>query len=121
MMAWPLRVLLIAGAFFILVFVLNKIRRNQLFTSDAVFWFLFSACLVIAAIFPQIIYWLTALLGVESPANLVFLLVLAILIFKMLVYSVEVAHLRLKMMQLAEHVAIREYDIEIDENSSSCN
>ena len=107
-MSLPLRIALIVGAAMILAFVLNKIRKSQLFTSDAVFWFLFSACLVVVAIFPQIMFWLTSLLGVESPANLVFLAIIAILIMKMLMYSVEIARLRLSLNQLTQHVALRD-------------
>ena len=86
-----LRILLIVGAIAMLAFVLGKIRNSQLKTSDAVFWFLFAGCLVVISIFPQIVYWAAALVGIQSPANLVFLLVFIILIVKLLLSSVETA------------------------------
>ena len=103
-----LRILLIVGAIAMLAFVLGKIRNSQLKTSDAVFWFLFAGCLVVIAIFPQIVYWAAALVGIQSPANLVFLLVFIILIVKLLLSSVETAQLKSKLNTLVEYEALRD-------------
>ena len=103
-----LRILLIVGAICMLCFVLKRIRCSQLQTNDAVFWFIFAGCLVVISVFPQIIYWLCALLGIESPANLVFLLVIAIVIVKLLAVSVELAQTRNKVNRLVQHVALHE-------------
>lgn len=105
-----LRVLLIVGAIAVLAFVLGKIRNSQLKTSDAVFWFLFAGCLVVVSVFPQIIYWLSDLVGIQSPANLVFLLVSIILIIKVLMLSVENAQQKGKLNQVVEHLALREHE-----------
>ncbi len=102
-----LRILLIVGAICMLIFVLNKIRRSQLQTNDAVFWFLFAGCLVVVSVFPQIIYWLCSLIGIESPANLVFLLVFVILIIRLLTTSVETARLKNKLERLTQSVALQ--------------
>ncbi len=91
-----------------LAFVLGKIRNSQLKTSDAVFWFLFAGCLVVISIFPQIVYWAAALVGIQSPANLVFLLVFIILIVKLLLSSVETAQLKSKLNTLVEYEALRD-------------
>lgn len=104
-----LRILLIVGAICMLIFVLNKIRKSQLQTDDAVFWFVFAGCLVIVSVFPQIIYWLCALIGIESPANLVFLLVFAILIIRLLTTSVETARLKSKLDRLTQSVALQNW------------
>ena len=103
-----LRILLIVGAIAMLAFVLGKIRNSQLKTSDAVFWFLFAGCLVVISIFPQIVYWAAALVGIQSPANLVFLLVVIILIVKLLLSSVETAQLKSKLNTLVEYEALRD-------------
>lgn len=102
-----LRILLIVGAICMLIFVLNKIRKSQLQTDDAVFWFIFAGCLVIVSVFPQIIYWLCSLIGIESPANLVFLLVFVILIIRLLTVSVETARIKSKLDRLTQSVALQ--------------
>lgn len=102
-----LRILLIVGAICMLIFVLNKIRKSQLQTDDAVFWFIFAGCLVVVSVFPQIIYWLCSLVGIESPANLVFLLVFVILIIRLLMTSVETARLKNKLNWLTQSTALQ--------------
>lgn len=99
-------VFLVAGAILALTYVVVKIRHNQLTTSDAVFWFLLTLVLIIAAIFPQIVYWLSGLLNFESPANFVFLCILVVLMFRQLTISVENAQLRSKIIQLTQALAL---------------
>lgn len=66
-------IVLIAGAILALIYVVVKIRHNQLATSDAVFWFLLALVLIVMALFPQVVYFFSNALGFESPANFVFL------------------------------------------------
>ena len=99
-------VVLIVGALCALAYVVVKIRHNQLATSDAVFWFLFALALIVMAVFPQVVYSLSSLLGFESPSNFVFLCVLAVVIFRQLSSSVENARLRSKIAQLTQVIAL---------------
>lgn len=101
-----LRVALIVGAILMLAYVLNKIRKAQLQTNDAVFWFLFAGCVVVVSIFPQIIFCISQLIGIQSPANLVFLIIVAILVIKLLGMSVENAKLKQKIDRLTQFVAL---------------
>ena len=103
-----LRLALIIGAVLMLAYVLNKIRKSQLLTNDAVFWFIFAGCLVVIAVFPQIAFWLSDLIGIQSPVNLVFLVIVAILIIKLLSMSVENAKLKQKTDRLVQHIALQD-------------
>lgn len=103
-----LRAVLILGAIALLGFVLNKIRKSQLQTSDAVFWFVLAGCLVVLAVVPQIAYWLSDMLGVLSTANLIFLAVVAVLLVKLLMDSVELARLRSRLTELTQEEALRQ-------------
>lgn len=107
-MSFNLRVFLIAAALLTLFFVLRKIRRSQLKTSDGIFWFFLVLCLVVVAVFPQIIYALSALLGIESPANFVFLAIVAVLLIKEFSASLEIARLKAKLSQLVQDEALRD-------------
>lgn len=101
---------LIAGAVGALVYVVLKIRHNQLTTADAVFWFLFALAMIVAAVFPRLVYGLTNLLGMESPANFVFLCVLVIVVYRLLALSVENARIRAKLTTLVQYIALCEAD-----------
>lgn len=110
-MGLGLRLVLIAGAILLLAFVLHKIRKSQLQTSDAVFWFVLAGCLVVLAVFPQIAYGLSDLLGVMSPANLIFLAVVAVLLVKQLMDSVQLARLRSRLTELTQEEALRQAEV----------
>lgn len=99
-------IVLIAGAILALIYVVVKIRHNQLATSDAVFWFLLALVLIVMALFPQLVYLFSNALGFESPANSVFLCMLAVVIFRQLTVSVENARLRNKIVQLTQTIAL---------------
>ena len=58
------------------------------------------------ALFPQFVYFFSNALGFESPANFVFLCMLAIVIFRQLTVSVDNARLRNKIVQLTQTIAL---------------
>lgn len=99
-------IFLIAGAILALAYVVVKIRKSQLATADAVFWFLFALILIVVAVFPQLVFWLSNALNFESSANFVFLSVLVVVIFRLLTTSVENAQLRSKIVQLTQALAL---------------
>lgn len=100
--------LLIFGAVATLIFVGVNIRKSQIKTSDAVFWFVFVACLLILALFPQIAFVLSDLFGFQSPSNFVFLAIVAILLIKEFTASVEIAKLKSKVTYLVQEIALME-------------
>lgn len=111
-MSFNLRVFLIVAALLTLVFVLRKIRKSQIRTADGIFWFFLVLCLVVLAVFPSIAFWFSGLLGVESPANFIFLAIVAILLIKEFAASVEIAKLKVKLSHLTQSVALNEQKAE---------
>ena len=105
-MAIGLRVLLIAGAAFMMVFVLWKIRKSQLLTSDALFWSILSIVFILLAIFPQIAFMVSYWLGVESPANFVFLATIAVLIARELFDTVQISQLKNKLTRSVQNESL---------------
>lgn len=103
-------VLLIVGAVATLIFVGMNIRKSQIKTSDAVFWFVFVFCLLVLALFPQIAFVLSDLFGFQSPSNFVFLVIVAILLIKEFTASVEIAKLKSKVTCLVQEIALMEQE-----------
>ena len=54
-----IRVCLIVGSLLTAGFVLRRVRMAKVQIEDTIFWFGFSAALLILAIFPGIAYWLS--------------------------------------------------------------
>lgn len=109
-MSLSYRVLLAVGALLILVVMIRKIRKSEVKISDSLFWFFFVLTLIVLALFPEIAYFFSGLLGIESPANLVFLYVIAVLLIREFMSTAELSHLRSKITALAQEEALEEVD-----------
>ena len=71
--------LLIGASILFLIFMIRKIRHAQLRLIDGLPWLLLSVFFIVISVFPQIIFWLCGLIGILSPINLVYLIVIFLL------------------------------------------
>ena len=107
-MALALRILLIIGAALLLAYILKKIRGAKIQAEDGVFWIALSAVLAVLAIFPAISFALSDLFHIQSPSNFVFLAVIAVLMIKVFLSSMEIASLKTKLNTVAQEIALNE-------------
>jgi hypothetical protein len=105
-MSLDLRVLLIVASVLMLLAVVLRIRKSKFQIRDGVFWFLLSALFLVMSIFPQLVMSLSGLIGFESPANLVFLGIIAIVLVKNFLLSVKVSQLEYNLMKLTQHTMV---------------
>ncbi|MDO4566688.1 MAG: DUF2304 domain-containing protein [Oscillospiraceae bacterium] len=105
-MTLVLRLLLIAGSLFTLVFVIRRIRAAKLQIEDSIFWLAFSVVLLIISVFPRLVYWGASLLGIQSPTNMVFLIVIFILTVRVFSLTMRVSVLDEKLKRLAQSEAL---------------
>ncbi len=107
-----IRVLLIAGALLTMAYMLARIRKSKLKIEDSVFWILFSCCIVVLSVFPQIALWVTRWLGMQSPINTVYLFIIFVLLVRQFSLTSKVSQLENRLDKLAQHIAIREKEEE---------
>lgn len=106
-MSETLRLLLFFAALVTGGWILFKIRKLQIKMQDAIFWVVFAVILFILGIFPEVCYWLTDRLGIMSPANLIFLVVIFLLMEKIFTLSIIVSQLEEKVSVLSAELALR--------------
>lgn len=106
-MSDTMRILLFFAALATGGWILYKIRKLQVKMQDAIFWVVFASILFVLGIFPEACYWLTDKLGVMSPANLIFLVVIFLLMEKIFTLSIIVSQLEEKVSVLSAEVALR--------------
>ncbi len=111
MSVW-LRVILIFMAVASNAYILRKIRKSQMKIDGALYWIFFGAVILLLSIFPDICYMLANLIGVESPANLVFLVVIFIMLGKLFTQSVKISQIEYRISILTEEVAIWRKQVE---------
>lgn len=102
-----LRILLLAASLITAVWILRKIRKNRVKQEDALFWFCFAFLLAVLGIFPELSFIMAGILGIQSPANFIFLAIIAILMEKMFSLSIQVSALENKLEIMAAELAIR--------------
>ena len=66
----------------------------------------------VLGIFPEVTYWLTRKLGMLSPANLIFLVIIFLLLVKVFSLSMLTSQLEDKITVLSAEVALRSLDAE---------
>lgn len=108
-MSATLRVILFVLAVVTAWWILSKIRRLKVKMEDAIFWIFVAVVLCVLSLFPEIVYKLTDIVGVMSPANLVFLIVIFILLEKVFTLSIIVSQLEEKVTVLSSEVALRSH------------
>ncbi len=115
-MSGLLRILIIVGALFLLLYMLKKIRQSKLKIEYTVFWILFSGVLVLMGIFPQIFYFISEVIGFQSPINMIYLVIIFVLIVKLFLTSMQISKLENKVDSLTQQIAIdRKIDKEKEE------
>ncbi|MBO6066422.1 MAG: DUF2304 domain-containing protein [Lachnospiraceae bacterium] len=117
-MSLPLRVMLIVASILTGFYIREKLKKSQMQIADVLFWLFFAVALIFMSIFPEAVEWFTDLLGVQSPVNFVFLVVIFLVIIRCFALSVKVSHLEAKLDGLVEDVAV---DRAIEEANAESN
>lgn len=109
-MTLTLRALLIIVSILATTGVIGRIRKAKMQIEDAVFWVLFSFLLILLAVVPRVLYFFTELLGMQSPANLLFLVIIGLLLMKVFSMSIKMSLLEEKLKTLAQNEALEKLE-----------
>lgn len=101
-----LRLVLLLISTCALLFVLKKIQKSQVQIDDAIFWILFMFGLVAVSVFPGIVVFVSNFIGIESPANFVFLCIIFMLMIKVFHLSLHISKLQYQIQQLSQIIAL---------------
>ena len=107
-MSVALRVMLVVGALATLLFFLYQIRKKRMQIEYTISWCLFSVLLLFISIFPEVVTWASRLLGFQSPANLVYLIVIFVLIIKLFTTTMRLSQMNRNITELAQAMALGE-------------
>lgn len=102
------RIGLILGAILFLFIILWMLKKKKLTVRYSIVWFFAAFVLVLFAVFPYIVLVLRDLLQVELVSNLVFLMVLAFVLFMLLSISCIVSVFSEKLKRLSQEAALLE-------------
>lgn len=111
-MSTTMRILLFVAAAVTAVWILHKIRKSKVKMEDSIYWLFFAGVLLIMGLFPELTYRLSTVFGVQSPANLVFLVIIFLLLEKIFTLSIIVSQLEEKVTILTAETALRSLSAE---------
>lgn len=107
-MSVALRVSLLVCSVLVLFFVMRRIRKAGLEISDSIFWLALSLVLIVIAMFPQIAYWASDLLGFDAPVNFVFFCGIIVLLVRTFAQDQKICQLKKKLIALVQDEALRD-------------
>ena len=102
-----LRIALLLASLASAIWIIRRIRSSKVRLEDTFFWVGMAIMLALLGIFPQISFFMAGKLGVQSPANFIFLLMIALLFEKVLTLSIEYSKMEEKYTILNAELALR--------------
>jgi hypothetical protein len=99
-------------ALVILVIVVWMLLARTLREKYAVMWLVIGLAVLVLGVFPQLLLWLTEVLGVQVPANLLFSLAIVLLLGVALHLSWELSQAEDEIRRVAEEAAISRADVD---------
>lgn len=104
-------------AIILVAMVLIQVRNQKMKEKYAALWIIVSTLIIVLAVFPRLLAWLSEMVGVETPVNLLFLLAIVMLIGVSLHLTQAISKLTEDTRTLAEEVAIMRLGIDRHQES----
>lgn len=109
-----LTVALISASLITAIFVFIKIKKSQFKIGDTLYWLIFCLLLLVMSIFPKAIFWISNLIGFESPSNFIFVAIIFLLLVKIFLLDARVSKNEDKLTKLSQKYAIDNETKEIE-------
>ncbi len=116
----PLQIMLITASILTLAYITHKVKKSKMQIDDTVFWIVFSFAILIIAIFPSIIFFFSSLLVIESPTNLLYLIIIFILIVNQFRMTQKLSETKNTMKTIIQLRAIENNEKEQKEKNQNC-
>ncbi len=105
-MSVSIRMILMIGAVGLFLYVLRGVRSARLKVQETFFWLLLTVVFVLLSVIPEIAGALAGFLGVMSPINLVFLVIIFLLLVKLFTMDRRLAKTEHQLVQMTQKIAI---------------
>ncbi|NLM43859.1 MAG: DUF2304 domain-containing protein [Clostridiales bacterium] len=114
-----LRCSLLIGVLLFFILIIVFIRKKAFSLKHSLLWLLAGTCLLISAIFPEIIDTLSSILGIVSPVNTVFVLIIFFILVILMSITSIVSKQSEKIKRLAQYNALLEKRVREMENEKN--
>lgn len=101
-----------------LVIIINMVRRKRLELRYALAWLGVGIGTLFLDCFPQVISWLSKMLGIASPTNMLFFSGFIFSLVIIFILTVSVSRTSIRIKQLAQEIALLEKECKEKEEKS---
>ncbi|MGG0823299.1 DUF2304 domain-containing protein [Paenibacillus turicensis] len=111
MISFKFQIILIVGALFCFFALINLIRKYKLELRYSLLWMIVMLLILVLAIDPHLVGWVSKGMGVELPVNAVFFLTifgLTVIVFSL---TVTVSKLTTKIKELSQQLGIMQHHL----------
>jgi hypothetical protein len=107
-----LRIIVIIACMAFMVLVCRQVALRHLMLKYSLLWLSLAVMVMLVALFPDIVYSVSSLLGFEAPSNFVFFVAMFFLLAISLSLSVVASRQTDKIKNLVQNLALLEKDIQ---------
>ena len=105
-MSFNLKISVIAFIVLLMVSIILILRKGKLSTKYAILWLFAGIIMILLIVFPQILNFLTNLLGFEVQSNMIFSIFIGILLFISLSLTIIISGQKDKINSLIQEVSM---------------
>lgn len=105
-----LRLVLCLVSIMVTVYIIKRIRQSKLQIEYTLFWFFLCVMLIVISAFPEVAYFGSQMLGMMSPINMVFIIIIFLLMLKVFFMTIQLSELENKVKELVQKIALDEID-----------
>lgn len=99
------------------IYIISMINKEKLELKYALTWLFSSFGLIIIAIFPQILEWISIILHILSPVNALFLIMIFFLLVIIFTLTIALSKCKKQIIAISQEVGILKEKIEGGENN----
>jgi len=107
--------ILIIGAL-LSISILYLVRKGKMHGPYATWWLLVAVCAIVLSIFPKIIDWAAAQVGITYPPTLLLVLSVSLILIRMLTMDMALTQKERKIRRLTQKMAILEESLQKDKD-----
>lgn len=101
-----IQIIIIIGVLMALGIIINMIRRKKIELRYALVWIGVGVSILILDCFPKLIAWLSMIMGIESPINMLFFLGFCFALVIIFVLTMAMSRMSIRIKELAQEIAL---------------
>lgn len=105
-MSTRLHILLLAAVLFTLFEVIKRVREKKLLLQYTLTWLTLLVVLLLVALFPQLLSWISDLIGIALPINMVFFLGFCFSLLIIFELTQAVSKMSVQIKDLTQKIAL---------------